>query len=211
MRPIYESISIPVRINTGTSSQDAASIKEEYRNLIRRYRAKNKDARDFTSAVGVVVFTCFESCKHVDEIGEHIGFPDVDNTIKVMVDALQGVVFKNDKLVCEVFAKKIPSFMDKIDVWIYNPIFRSDVFGAIQKYISRNKLKAVKKWEERERVLKIVESELRDDAGIYDKVLCSTCARAKRRMWRGEYKYECKNYHAVEMIHTVDGIRELAW
>lgn len=56
--------------------------------------------------------------KRIRDLGriEHIQKPDLDNIIKLSLDALNGIVFLDDSLVCEIIARKRHGEGARIDV-----------------------------------------------------------------------------------------------
>lgn len=67
-------------------------------------------------ALGVRVKFVFA---HKKKTGPHVSRPDADNLIKTVLDALNGIAFKDDAQVCELFICKEYGKKDQIHFSVY--------------------------------------------------------------------------------------------
>jgi Holliday junction resolvase RusA-like endonuclease len=88
----------------------------QYEKIIRCHAIKEMGNRvPFDAAVVIVVIFCFSppkswSKKKKEEVisnhSFHVFKPDVDNLLKAVKDALTGIVYEDDKLVCQAIVSK---------------------------------------------------------------------------------------------------------
>ena len=67
--------------------------------------------------VKVTLTACFS---HKTKTGWHVSRPDLDNIIKAVLDALNGIVFDDDSAVCELVASKKYDSEERIEVQVVN-------------------------------------------------------------------------------------------
>lgn len=48
--------------------------------------------------------------------------PDIDNVIKIVLDGLQGIAFKDDKVIANVYGRKLYSTIPRVEVKIWEDL-----------------------------------------------------------------------------------------
>ena len=126
-------------INNGKYVAYTPKKTAQYEEIIRWHAIKEMGNRvPFDAAVVIVVIFCFSppkswTRKKKEEVISNHSFhavkPDVDNLLKAVKDALNGIVYKDDKLVCQAIVSKqyaqIPSIhilVEKAEEMHYNKI-----------------------------------------------------------------------------------------
>lgn len=69
---------------------------------------------------GPVKVTLTAYFSHKTKTGWHVSRPDLDNIIKAVLDALNGIVFDDDAAVCELVASKKYDNEERVEVQIVN-------------------------------------------------------------------------------------------
>lgn len=69
---------------------------------------------------GPVKVTLTAYFSHKTKTGWHVSRPDLDNIIKAVLDALNGIVFDDDAAVCELVASKKYDNEERVEVQVVN-------------------------------------------------------------------------------------------
>jgi Holliday junction resolvase RusA-like endonuclease len=69
---------------------------------------------------GPVKVTITAYFSHKTKTGWHVSRPDLDNIIKAVLDALNGIVFDDDAAVCELVASKKYDDNERVEVQASN-------------------------------------------------------------------------------------------